>query len=425
MEIALKLLASASFFFINSYLSRSSNANGSYIDPKVYQKSPKRGDDLKLKEIYITHLLPHNPRENYWFKSRKMSSSSSRFEDFKRKVYLDFLGLQEVCVNAINNLRKIEPPLPQSMAGITTLITGGNAGIGRATAEELVRRGSDVMIACRNHLTAKETAAALSQCSPYFDTGLGTIEIADVDLASLDSVRALISTLTSKKKVFDCIIANGGIMTPPVRLETEDGFEKQFQVNYLSHFLLVHELLKMNKIDKHIENQKPPRVVFLSSMTHFGASLEKDLDGDLQAKVHYDPFKCYANSKLCQLLAAKEFNRRMNDGSDEFSGGVAVAVHPGIVDTQLARQYFKDQVPKVLLPIASPILDKFFFPVFLKQPKAAAECVLKAVTAPAEEVGGKYIQECEVTRSSKSSNDVVLASRLWEKSRELLAAAVK
>ncbi|KAG7670058.1 hypothetical protein Ndes2526B_g06434 [Nannochloris sp. 'desiccata'] len=347
-----------------------------------------------------------------------MSSNSSRFDALKRKVYLDLLGLQEVCVNAVNKLRKSKQQ-SQCMSGTTTLITGGNAGIGRATAEELVRRGSDVVIACRNLVTAEETALALRQLDPYFDT-LGTIEIAHVDLASLNSVRSLVSTLSSRKKPFNCIIASAGLMTPPVRLETEDGFENQFQVNYLSHFLLIHELLKISKHEYKRTGQKPPRCVFLSSMTHFGATLEKDLDNNLQGKISYNPFTCYANSKLCQLLAAKEFNRRMNDNSGEFpAGGAAVACHPGIVNTALARQYFKDQVPKVLLPIASPILDNLLFPVFLKTPKGAAECVLFAATAPADEVGGEYVQECAVARSSGASNDVALTSRLWKKSKEL------
>jgi NAD(P)-dependent dehydrogenase (short-subunit alcohol dehydrogenase family) len=345
-------------------------------------------------------------------------SSNSKFEAIKTKIYLDLLGLSEVVINAVNKLRKSKQQ-PQCMNGIATLITGGNAGIGRATAEELVKRGSDVVIACRNRATADETATALGQLCPYFDT-LGTVEVVDVDLASLNSVRSLISNLSSRQKAFDCIITNSGIMTPPNRIETEDGFESQFQVNFLGHFLLVHELLKNKKPEYERTGQKPPRCVFLSSMAHFGATLEKDLDGDLQAKTRYDPFKCYANSKLCQLLAAKELNRRMNDGSGEFpSGGVAVACHPGIVDTALARQYFKDRVPKLLLPIAAPILDTIFFPGFLKTPKAAAECVLYAATAPAEEVGGKYIQECAVARSSKASEDVVLARRLWKKGKEL------
>jgi len=346
-----------------------------------------------------------------------MSFNSSRLDDIKRKVYLDLLGLQEICINAINKLRKSQQQ-PQCMSGTTTLITGGNAGIGRATAEELVRRGSDVVIACRNRLTAEETALALRRLDPYFDT-LGTVEIADVDLASLKSVRSLVSTLCSRKKPFDCILASAGIMTPPVRLETENGFESQFQVNYLSHFLLVHELLQKKKHEYGRTGQKPPRCVFLSSMTHLGATLGKDLDNDLQGKNNYNPFTCYANSKLCQILAAKEFNRRMNDDSGEFPAGAALACHPGIVNTDMARQFFKDQVPKVLLPIASPFFNKIFFPFFLKTPKAAAECVLLAATAPADEVGGKYVQECAVARSSATSNDMVLSNRLWKKSKEL------
>jgi len=371
----------------------------------------------------LFHLInlqfsPQTPLNTRLFNSRKMPFNSSSFGDIKRKVYLNLLILQEICLNAINKLTKSQQK-PQCMSGTTTLITGGNAGIGRATAEELVRRGSNVVIACRNPLTAEETALELRRLDPYFDT-LGTVEIAEVDLASLESVRSLVSTISSRKKPFDYIVASAGIMTRPLVLETGDGFEKQFQVNYLSHFLLVHELLQRSKHKYGRTGQKPPRCVFLSSVTHLGATLEKDQVNGLQKNINYNNHStCFANSKLCQLLAAKEFNRRMNDNSGEFPVGAALACHPGLVDTEMARKFFKDKVPKVLLPIVSLFFDKIFFPFFLKTPKAATECVLFAATAPANEVGGKYVEECAVVRSSGASNDVVLASRLWEKSKEL------
>ena len=133
----------------------------------------------------------------------------SNVDDLKRKVYLDLLGLHEMCISAVHKLSSRKEK-PQPMNG-TTLITGGNAGIGRATAEELVKRGSDIVIACRNRITAEKSASELRQLHPYFDT-LGTVEVVDVDLASLKSVRSLISTLSARKKPFDWIIANSGIM---------------------------------------------------------------------------------------------------------------------------------------------------------------------------------------------------------------------
>lgn len=129
------------------------------------------------------------------------------------------------------------------------------------------------------------------------------------------------------------------------------------QVNYLSHFLLVHELLRLSK-SEYTARSIRPRCVFLSSLTHYGGTLDTDLDKDLQAKESYNGFKSYANSKLCQLLVAKEFNRQM-DGEGMFPAGTATACHPGIVDTALARQYFLGELPMSLRPFAAPLLESY------------------------------------------------------------------
>ena len=200
-------------------------------------------------------------------------------------------------------------------------------------------------------------------------------------------------------------------------------------MNYLSHFLLVRELLQQSQ---YTTKKIQPRCVFLTSLTHYCATLAKDLQpggGDLQGTQSYDPFKQYANSKLCQLIAAKEFHRRMNAPLDDASSsssssnypkGAAVAVHPGIVDTELARGFFNNGIPKLLHPVLMPFLERVVYPIFLKTPKAAAECVLYACTAPGDVVGGKYVVEGRVAKSSAASDDVLLAHRLWEKSEELV-----
>ena len=157
------------------------------------------------------------------------------FEDFKTKTYLNLLGLAEVLQNGIVNfteklgLRRA-PSLPTSLPGCA-LITGGNAGVGRATAEELVKRGSNVVLACRNQQAAETAATELRQLHPYNNScPLGSVEVLNLDLASLASVKMAVNTLVGKKKVFDIILCNAGIMAPPERLESEDGMEQQFQV---------------------------------------------------------------------------------------------------------------------------------------------------------------------------------------------------
>lgn len=161
-------------------------------------------------------------------------------EDFKTKTYLNFLGLSEVLHNALANLKdKLRigghSSGPLCLPGCA-LITGGNAGVGRATAEELVKRGSDVVLACRNHAAAESAAAELRQLIPYTSCPrLGSVEILDLDLASLKSVKKAVKALIGRKKVFDYIICNAGIMAPPARLETEDGLEQQFQVIIIIH----------------------------------------------------------------------------------------------------------------------------------------------------------------------------------------------
>lgn len=152
------------------------------------------------------------------------------------------------------------------------------------------------------------------------------------------------------------------------------------------------------------------RIVFLTSLTHAAGCLD-----DIYARERYNAFQVYANTKLCTLLAAKEFHRRLR----KKERGCATAVHPGIVNTNLARSYFLNEVPRVLKPVAVPILESVFFPYFLRTTEAAAATVLFGSLAPDQEVGGKYIKDSGVARCAEVAMNAELAEKLYKMSCEL------
>ncbi|EIE23919.1 NAD(P)-binding protein, partial [Coccomyxa subellipsoidea C-169] len=203
------------------------------------------------------------------------------------------------------------------------IITGGNAGIGLSTAEAIARQGGKVVLACRSLARGKSAAQAIAQKIGQSDK-VHKIEVRELDLASLESVRSFARAFNKEQRRLDVLICNAGIMAPPERQQTADGLELQFQVNYLGHWLLAHELL----------NDLGTRLIFLSSTTHRAGKLDF---GNLQLEHGYSGFKGYANSKLATLLAAKEFQRHFNRQVASSRKDVAVAVHPGLVDTKLAR----------------------------------------------------------------------------------------
>lgn len=166
------------------------------------------------------------------------------------------------------------------------------------------------------------------------------------------------------------------------------------------------------------ERAVEPRVVLSSSLVHHGACGGRlDIDGDLSRAKQYNPFKQYCNSKMYMLLFAKELNCRMG-GNGPMPKGTAVAVHPGIVDTDLARQYFINDVPRWLQPVAVPILQRIIFPAFLRSCKLAADTMMFACVAP--NAGGCYIADGGVAPCCSDADDRLLAARLWALSSRLV-----
>lgn len=204
-----------------------------------------------------------------------------------------------------------------SQRGRTFVVTG-TGGLGFEDALALALAGGDVIIAGRD---LGRGAVAVERIKSAY--GQAKISFEAVDLAKLSSVEAFASRLASTRECVDVLINNAGVMTPPDRRMTRDGFELQFGVNYLAHFALTAHLLPM------LRRSNAPRVVTLSSVAARAGRIDFD---DLQAERNYRPMPVYSQSKLACLIFALELQRR----SDRADWGLSsMAAHPGISRTNL------------------------------------------------------------------------------------------
>jgi len=198
------------------------------------------------------------------------------------------------------------------------LVTGATSGIGYESAKALAAAGAHVVIAARNAERGEEVIASIRQETPD-----ARLQFEAFDLADLASVRALGERLTSTLPRLDGLINNAGLMVPPERGTSADGFEMQFAVNYLGHFALTAELLPL------LRKADSPRVVTLSSIAAPRGTINFP---DLQFEQAYDPFAAYSQSKLACLMFALELQRR----SDAAGWGIqSIASHPGVSRTNL------------------------------------------------------------------------------------------
>ena len=160
----------------------------------------------------------------------------------------------------------------------------------------------------------------------------GGLELVELDLASLDSVRACADALVDAGKPFDLVIANAGVMACPYG-KTADGFETQFGTNHLGHFVLVNRIASLMKPGS--------RLVNLSSAGHRYSDV--DLDDPNFERTPYDPWAAYGRSKTANILFAVEFDRR-----HKANGVRATAVHPGGIQTELSRHIGEEGINQLI-----------------------------------------------------------------------------
>jgi NAD(P)-dependent dehydrogenase (short-subunit alcohol dehydrogenase family) len=288
-----------------------------------------------------------------------------------------------------------------SQHGRSAVVTG-TGGLGYEDALALARAGASVVIAGRNPRKGAEAVAAIRQAVPGAQVRFGM-----VDLASLSSIAAFAAQLAQEQQSLDLLINNAGVMTPPERRETSDGFELQFGTNYLGHFALTAHLLPL------LKNGNKPRVVTLGSVASRGGAINFD---DLQAESSYKPFPVYGQSKLACTMFAFELSRR----SKLAGWGVeSIAAHPGITRTDLivngaGRSSINGRVRRALPFLFQPAWQGALPTLYAATDPAARD---GAYYGP-DRLGGTRGYPTE-EKPPKQALDAAVSARLWETSLQL------
>ncbi len=303
-----------------------------------------------------------------------------------------------------------------NLHGKRILVTGVSAGLGVETARSLAAHGAQVVGAARNLTKAK---AATGQVRKDAAANGGSFALVELDLASLKSVRACADALLAKAEPFDVVIANAGVMATPFG-HTADGFEMQFGTNHLGHFVLVNRIAPLIR--------PGGRLINLSSSGHRFSNVDL-LDPDFEL-TPYEPFVAYGRSKTANILFAVAFDQRHRE-----RGVRAAAVHPGGIRTELGRYVDQSHIQKMIDQMNQQLATEGKAPFQWKTiPQGAATSVWAGVVAPADEIGGRYCENCHVgnivpdhvTISAISEGvrayalDPNTAEALWKKSEELV-----
>jgi NAD(P)-dependent dehydrogenase (short-subunit alcohol dehydrogenase family) len=297
------------------------------------------------------------------------------------------------------------------LTGKRVLVTGVSAGLGVETARALAAHGATVVGAARD----LEKATAATEPVRAGAANGGSLELVELDLASLRSVRACADTLNAVGKPFDVVIANAGVMATP-KGETADGFETQFGTNHLGQFVLVNRIAGLLKAGG-------GRLVNLSSAGHRFADV--DLEDPNFERTPYSEFVAYGRSKTANVLFAVEFDRRHGA-----AGVRAAAVHPGVIQTELGR-YMTTEVIGAMMKSITESQPAGAPPFTWKTiPQGAATSVWAGFKATPEAVGGKYCEDCHVAEISADpavrggvqpyALDPDRAKALWAKSEEMV-----
>lgn len=204
------------------------------------------------------------------------------------------------------------------LSGKLAIITGANSGLGFGLARRLSAAGADVIMAIRNRAKGEAAVEEIRTAVPD-----AKLTIKALDLSSLASVAALGEQLMADGRPIDLLINNAGVMTPPERVTTADGFELQFGSNHLGHFALTAHLLPL------LRAAQRARVVSLSSLAARRGRIHFD---DLQFERSYAPMTAYGQSKLAVLMFARELDRRSRAAG---WGIISNAAHPGLTKTNL------------------------------------------------------------------------------------------
>ncbi|MCK0714879.1 oxidoreductase [Chromohalobacter sarecensis] len=298
----------------------------------------------------------------------------------------------------MNEDRHATPPL--------AVVTGATAGLGLETAKGLATQGYRLIVTARNVERGELACHAIRAHAPHAE-----VRAEPLDLDSLESVRDFARRLTQTESSLERLINNAGIMALPQHERTRDGFERQWGVNYLGHFLLTSELLPL------LVTATAPRVVQLSSLAHRSGRIAFD---DLNGETHYDPWRAYRQSKLAMLLFAQALQKHSDDRG---WGLLSLAAHPGLSRTALfdagvKSRPFIGSVFKLTLPLISQSAAEGARPTL--------HAALSDNAGPGAYIGPDGLGETrgapKAARRARNARDPAVEARLWDVSCELTGA---
>jgi NAD(P)-dependent dehydrogenase (short-subunit alcohol dehydrogenase family) len=284
------------------------------------------------------------------------------------------------------------------LSGKLAIVTGGYSGLGLETTRALAGAGAHVIVPARRPAGAR-----------YAIAGIGGVEVDELDLADLDSVRGFAERFLASERGIDILIAGAGIMACP-ETRVGPGWEAHFAVNHLGHYALVNRLWPAIT--------RGARVVAVSSAGHQLSGIRWD---DVQFDRGYDRFVAYAQSKTANALFALELDRLGRD-----TGVRAFSLHPGAILTPLQRHMTHEEMVDLGWIDDNRNLANPDF----KTPEQGAATQIWAATSPQlDDLGGLYCEDCDVAEPTDSTammagvrdhaTDPDEAARLWTLSAEL------
>ena len=275
-----------------------------------------------------------------------------------------------------------------SLNGKTAIVTGANSGMGMATAAALADMGADVVMLCRNEERGKAALARLSENAGR------KLDLMLCDLGDLSSIVAFTDVFKAKYEKVDILVNNAGFISLD-RQTTSDGFERQFGVNHLGHFLLTMRLVELIP--------DGGRIVNVASGAHKAGRIHFE---DINLNKGFNVIKAYSQSKLANVLFTRELATRLKDRRITVN-----CCHPGAVATNIGISRdtgFGKTITGLLKPF------------FQTPEEGAGTAIYLAASEDVKDITGEYFYRCMIARSSARSKDMELAKKLFAYSEELV-----
>jgi retinol dehydrogenase-12 len=283
----------------------------------------------------------------------------------------------------------LNPDLTNKVA----IVTGSNTGIGKYTALGLAKLGAQVILACRDLKKAEETKNEIQM-----RTGNNKVLVMELDLADLESVRKFAKNFLEKFQSLDILINNAGVMAFLQRRLTKQGYEMQFGTNHLGHFLLTTLLLDC------LKKTNKSRIINVASLAHHYARCDFD---DIKSEKYYGSNAAYGRSKLANILFTRQLAKQFEKENLKIK---AVALHPGVVITELTRNVEENLFIRLLVKIGRPIRYLFF-----KDTEHGAQTSLNCALLDWEKLeNGGYYSDCKLKGTSYQAKNEKLMNEVWE-----------